>query len=91
MIFLDSRYVDGKLFKAQDSRTRKYQVSVFRTYPTDVANYFLYEWVETDRIDNVAHKFLGGANLWWKIMDFNPNIINPFMIEPGTQLRIPNE
>ena len=91
MIFLDSRYVDGKLFKAKDSRTGKTQISVFRTFPTDAKYFFIYEWVETDRIDNIANLFLGSPNLWWKIMDFNPEILNPFNIEPGTQLRIPNE
>lgn len=91
MIFLDSRYNDGKIVKARDSRTGKPQVSVFRIFPTDVAAYFIYEWVETDRIDNVAHRFLGSPNLWWRIMDFNPDIIDPFTIKPGTQLRIPND
>lgn len=91
MIFLDSRYADGKLYKAQDSRTQKYQVSVFRIFPTDTASYFIYDWVETDRIDNVANKFLGSPNLWWRIMDFNPDIIDPFNIAPGKQIRIPSE
>lgn len=91
MIFLDSRYVDGKLYKARDSRTNKVQVSVFRVFPEDVSSYFIYEWVETDRIDNVASRFLGSPNLWWRIMDFNPDIIDPFNIAPATQLRIPNE
>lgn len=91
MIFLDSRYADGRLYKAQDSRTGKYQVSVFRVFPTDATSYFIYEWVETDRIDNVANRFLGSPNLWWRILDFNPDIIDPITIEPGQQIRIPNE
>jgi hypothetical protein len=28
--------------------------------------------------------------LWWRILDVNPEIINPQEITPGTQLRIPN-
>ena len=91
MIFLDSRYVDGRLFKAQDSRTNKYQVSVFRTFPTSVNSFFYYEWVETDRLDNLANRFLGSPSLWWRILDFNPEILDPFNIAPGTQLRMPNE
>ena len=91
MIFLDSRYNDGRIFKARDSRTGKSQVSVFRVFPTDIAAYFIYEWVETDRIDNISHRFLGNSNLWWRIMDFNPDIIDPFTIKPGTQIRIPND
>ena len=91
MIFLDSRYVDGRLYKACDSRTNKFQVSVFREFPSESSNYFLYTWVETDRVDNLANRFLGSPLLWWRIMDFNPEIINPSIILPGTQLRIPNE
>ena len=91
MIFLDSRYADGRLYKAQDSRNGKYQVSVFRVFPTDETSYFIYEWVETDRIDNVANRFLGSPNLWWRILDFNPDIIDPINLEPGQQIRIPNE
>jgi len=28
--------------------------------------------------------------MWWEIMDINPEILDPFTITPGTQLRIPN-
>lgn len=92
MIFLDSRYVDGTLFKAWDSRQNKqeYHLTVFRTWPQYETNYFLYEWVETDRLDAIASKFLGNSELWWQILDINPEVIDPLEIQPGTQLRIPN-
>jgi len=38
----------------------------------------------------LAKKFLGNSSLWWKILDINPEIINPQDISAGTQLRIPN-
>ena len=44
--------------------------------------------METDRIDNVATRFYGEPNLWWVILDMNPEILNPQNIPPGTQLRI---
>lgn len=91
MIFLDSRYIDGRLYKARDSRNNTVQVSVFREFPTESSNYFVYTWVETDRLDNIANKFLGSPLLWWRILDFNPEIIDPSTISPGTDLRIPNE
>jgi len=33
---------------------------------------------------------LGLPEYWWQIMDFNPEIINPFTITSGTYIRIPN-
>lgn len=90
MIFLDSRYSDGTVFKARDARTRTFELTVFRTFPTDTASFFWYEWVQGDRVDVLASKFLGTPSLWWRLMDVNPEIINPLSISPGTHLRIPN-
>jgi len=90
MIFLDSRYADGTLLTAHDARTGKYQVTVFREFPAQLTGYFYYNWVETDRLDLLALRFLGKANLWWKILDINPNILDPSSINAGVQLRIPS-
>jgi hypothetical protein len=90
MIFLDSRYVDGKLFKAWHAGKQEYHLTVFREWPTSFQAYFIYEWVENDRLDLLATKFLGSPSLWWKILDLNPEVIDPFGITPGTQLRMPN-
>jgi len=90
MIYLDSRYVDGTLFKAWHAGKQEYHLTVFRNYPTTLLGYFIYEWVETDRLDLLAKKFLGDSSLWWKILDINPEIINPQVLSAGTQLRIPN-
>jgi hypothetical protein len=90
MIFLDSRYVDGPLFKANHPRKPEVNVGVFRAWPDYETKYFTYEWVETDRIDVIAHRFLGDSSLWWTILDINPEITNPLEIAPGTQIRIPN-
>lgn len=91
MIYLDSRYVDGPLFKAQDSRTGEYELTVFRSFPSYKIKFFYYTWVETDRLDRVALRFLGASSTWWQIMDINPEIIDPLNIVPGTVLKIPNE
>ncbi len=91
MIYLDSRYADGLLFKAYDSRTDTYELTVLRSFPSYSVTYFSYTWVETDRLDRIALRFLGAPTLWWQIMDINPEIIDPFNIAPGTVLRIPNE
>lgn len=91
MIYLDSRYADGPLFKANDARDGSYRLTVFREWPTYISKFYLYEVVETDRIANIAYKFLGQSERWYEIMDLNPEIIDPFTLTPGTMLRIPYE
>ena len=92
MIFLDSRYSDGSLVKVWDARQNKqeYHIAVFRQWPSYFVAYNIYEWVETDRLDTLASKFLGDSELWWQILDINPEIIDPMDITPGTKIRIPN-
>lgn len=90
MIYTDSRYATGTLFKAFNQRKQDYDVTVFRTFPSNSAQYFLYVWQESDRIDLVCKKFLNTAGAWWKVMDYNPEILNPFDIPVGTVLRIPS-
>ena len=91
MIYLDSRYADGILFVAQEPKSRDYMLTVFRTFPTYNISYYWYEVTENDRIENIAAKTLGKPHLWWQIMDINPDVLNPFELKPGLQLRIPRE
>jgi len=90
MIYLDSRYADATVFKAWDSRKSQYNLTCFRNFPSYRRNFFMYEYVEKDRLDTLAQKFLNNPGLWYEILDINPEIINPNEIAPGTLLRIPN-
>jgi nucleoid-associated protein YgaU len=45
--------------------------------------------VEGDRVDLLAHRYLGRADLWWIICDYN-DIFFPLELEPGSVLRIPS-
>ena len=44
--------------------------------------------VEGDRIDLLTFRYLGDANLWWIICDYN-DIYFPLELEAGAVLRIP--
>ena len=90
MIYLDSRYADGTIFKAWDAHRQQYHRTVFRQWPSYYTDYFIYEWVEGDRLDNLSNRFLGAPEYWWQILDINPEINDPFSVTPGTQIRIPN-
>lgn len=89
MIFSDSRYASGKILKAQDGRNKVYNTAVYRVFPTARSEFYYYTWVENDRIDEVSNYLLGSPAFWWRIMDFNPEIQDPFNIPVGTSLRIP--
>jgi hypothetical protein len=91
MIFTDSRYATGILAKSYDARKKAYGVTIFRQFPNESSSFFYYTWKQRDRIDLVAYDLLGEAALWWLIMDYNPEIVNPFDIPLGTILRIPGE
>lgn len=45
--------------------------------------------VDGDRIDLLAFRYLGNADLWWIICDYN-DIFFPLELPPGTVLRIPS-
>ena len=45
--------------------------------------------IEGDRVDLLAHRYLGQAYLWWIICDYN-DLFFPLALEPGLALRIPS-
>jgi len=90
MILSDSRYSDGELQKSLDSRKNLVSISVVRVFPSTQVPFYYYTWNSSDRIDLVALRLLGDPELWWQIMDINPEITNPLTIAPGTILRIPS-
>ncbi len=44
--------------------------------------------IEGDRLDGLAHRYLGRAELWWVIADYN-EIAWTFEIAAGSVIRIP--
>lgn len=89
MIFADSRYANGYAYKAYDAKNDAYSVTVRRAFPTESSQYYYYVWRNRDRMELVAAQQLGDSNAWWKIMDYNPEIIDGFNLAPGTVIRIP--
>jgi hypothetical protein len=83
MIFNNSRYYDGELI--QDSEN----ILVFREFPkTQTLRMFGHVWVDGERADSVAEKFLGSSQYWHEIFDLNPNILDPWSIKPGAIVRV---
>ena len=85
-----SRYSQGTLTRVSNSNG-VYNVTSYRPTPQSTTDYTLYTWKVLDRPDAVAAKLLGDPSLWWAIFDYNPEVINPLNVPPGTVLRIPKQ
>lgn len=90
MIFLNSRYANGPLAQVINPNSGKYTAAVYRRFPGIQAfAYYTYTWKEGDQIDSFAHAIYGSSSVWWRLMDANPEILDPFLIPPGTVIRVP--
>lgn len=89
-VFPNSRYTQGTYARVPSSTSAdSYNLVIFRRVPSSQTNFKLYVWRIGDRLDNVAFAQLNNPTLWWSIIDFNPEIIDPFNIPAGTAVRIP--
>lgn len=91
MIYLGSRYQNEQVQSVADGDKPVRQFVLRTVVPTDDESLRTYTWHEGDRIDVVALRELGSAAAWWRIMDVNPDIMDPHGIEVGTLVRIPDD
>lgn len=85
-----SRYFTGPLAQIPDKNTGEYTIAVYRDFEDMGATSFIsYTWVYGDTLGALAEKYLLNPLLWWKIMEINPEITDPFSIEPGQVIRVP--
>lgn len=90
-LYRNSRYADGNTRDVilVDQNENRYR-TLYR-YPevngTRTLTYYV--WRAGDRIDRLAAEHLGSPDLFYRILDLNPEIIDPHHIEPGTKVRLP--
>lgn len=60
---------------------------ILNTKPRSDDSYYTVK--EGDRLDLIAHRFLGDARLWWVVAEYN-DIRWFFDIEVGQELRMPS-
>lgn len=89
MIYADSRYANANFYKTYVPRLNSNSVVVQRSFPSAASKFYYYQVSSGERIEQIAQATLGSSNSWSLIMDFNPEVINPFNIPIGTILRIP--
>lgn len=87
MIRKDSRYAKSILYKSSEGDSLGMRRRIDTTPRFDDS---FHSVVDGDRIDLLAHRYLGNAKLWWIICDYN-DLFFPLELELGQVLRIPSE
>ena len=87
MIRKDSRYAQSILYKSSgsDSLGMRRRIDTMPRFDD-----CFHTVIDGDRIDLLAHRYLGNAKLWWIICDYN-DLFFPLEITLGQVLRIPSE
>lgn len=89
MISLQSRYADADVAFVLDPKTQTTRATAFRVAEEVTVTYRVHRWAEGDRWDFLAQEYLDAPTEWWRILDANPQIIDPTTVAPGTTVYIP--
>lgn len=90
-IFQGSRYEYSTVdFISTETNGDSYPVVFYEFSNLGFISYTEHAYVQGERLDELSYKYYQRSGYWWWILEYNPNISDPFNIEPGTVLRIPN-
>lgn len=92
MIYIGSRYERAEVFYTIDGRSGMTRPTVmlsprpaFRSVQPKKA----VRWQDGARLDRVSAKLVGSPELWWVLMDGNPDILDPLSIVTGSTVVLP--
>lgn len=98
-IFKGSRYENVPIYQHfnGDGYKKKYpnkDILITTLRKRDLAKFstneaFTHVFQRGDRLDLLAYRYYGDAQLWWVIMDANPRYMTPWDIPIGANLTIP--
>lgn len=92
MIFEGSRYENSDVITTVSSTNGAIRQTIGRAHslPETAFQFSYYTVKDGDRIDILAQRFLGDAELWWVIADYNPQWLYYDNLPPNTVLRVPS-
>ena len=77
MISISSRYYRGTVAHANDAASGNVYPAVYRKLPSPRRQkYTYYTLTPNDRLDNLAQRFYGDPKLFWRILDYNNDILS---------------
>lgn len=86
MIYEGSRYVNTSMYDRRGTLT----FNVRNRMSFGKKNCVVHVYCEADRLDNLAVKYYGNPQLYWVILDANPQYRCELDIKKGDQLIIPS-
>ena len=91
MIFKGSRFQFSTVDFFSTKTTKSEQPVIFYTFSKlGLLSYWEHQYVQGERLDQIASKYYQNPKSWWLIAEYNPQIVDFTTITPGTILRIPN-
>lgn len=89
MIHIGSRYQNSPVVYMLDGRTGGTRPTVLRDN-TDIEGTSTVSafWADSSRLDTVGSSLFDEPEQWWRVMDLNPEILDPLSLTAGTLLRI---
>jgi nucleoid-associated protein YgaU len=90
-IFQGSRYEYSVVDFVATSEDADANAVVFYSFDElGVFSYLEHTYVQGERLDSIANRYYDRPDMWWTILDHNPEIDDPDNIQVGKILRIPN-
>ena len=89
MIYTRSRYQSAPVVYMLDGRSGVTHPAVMRPYAPPTPATTVTRWDYGTRIDIYGSALFADPELWWRVMDGNPEILDPASMVPGTPLRLP--
>ena len=83
MIYLGSRYENAPVQYVLDGRSLTTRPTVMRPLLPAGRPYVTYRWRDGDRVDLLGERFSTSSTEWWRILDINPELIDPLSAVPG--------
>jgi hypothetical protein len=87
---MQSRYQNIKITKYQDKGDQYYLNNIYPDIPSSENDNYVISTLG-DRLDLLALDFYGDVSFWWVIASANALSGDSLYIEPGLQIRIPND
>jgi hypothetical protein len=85
-----SRYQNIQITKYQDKGVQYYLNNIYPEIPLSENDNYIISTLG-DRLDLLALDFYGDTSFWWVIASANALSGDSLYIEPGLQIRIPND
>jgi phage tail protein X len=85
-IYQGSRFIRTKLHSVSGETPA---FAIRKRHRFDLTDATFYTWVQGDTIDGVAYRQYQNAQLWWAILDANPQYQSELDIKNGDVLVIP--